>query len=324
MDLFDGKGFDFHHFQRMQQLHEQKKTNRLLQEAAEEESRQPQCPHCGGRLPGRFDVCVNCNRELHWGREHNPYKSSNDLHKAIAAEKRQLERTAEQLVQAAEAKAHQQAEYQAMLDRHGIIVRFPIFAVGGMLCAVVYAAFAYGQHLYGQNDVDHIASFWRAGAAFCLSVTLVFGVGVAPSILIAVLFIEAACMVYFGMPLWLWATGLVVIVTEMLSLGRAQSPSSADDEDNAELGTGGSAVAAVVSRTQSRELLAEKSQRHRVVRQQAVQDGRITESAARKTRPSSLACPKCKGAIPLPSRSATEINCPLCGGVFRLRRQPKT
>ena len=69
-------------------LKAQNQTNKLLEEAARAERERPQCPHCGGKLNGKFDICEHCGRELHWGRSKNPFKTSIEAQQNILEVKR--------------------------------------------------------------------------------------------------------------------------------------------------------------------------------------------------------------------------------------------
>lgn len=66
----------------------------------------PKCPHCGGAIPGRYDVCTHCGRELHWGgdRTHEPFKTSDAARRDREAEIREQEE-----IRRKEADAQQQA-----------------------------------------------------------------------------------------------------------------------------------------------------------------------------------------------------------------------
>jgi hypothetical protein len=75
-DLFDGEGLEAEHLLQLQQLREQSdlnahlsSINSTLGDLAQESARVqtlPQCPWCGGRLDGRFEVCRHCSREIRW------------------------------------------------------------------------------------------------------------------------------------------------------------------------------------------------------------------------------------------------------------------
>jgi hypothetical protein len=317
MDLFDGQGVEFHHLQRMQQVNAQNKTNQILQAAAQAEALKPQCPHCGGRLPGRFDLCANCNRPLYWGHDstHHPFKTSAEAQQDRAA-------VAQQLQEAAAAQARQDAEFQATCDRHGVIVRFPALGITGICVAIAWAAYQGGQYLF-QPDPSRIARLWEIGAVACLSVSSLVGVAIPPLALIVVFLGEAGCMAYYGMPAWVWSIPLVAAVTELFSKGVGQLLTHSNDTVSPNVQRE-YLLAKQKQEQQSRELQKKPVQKQQTPERRVVQgSGGVVQSTRAAGLPS-LTCPRCKGAMTMPSMTVSQVTCPACGGVFKTRRQAAT
>ncbi len=86
-DLFDGEGLEFEHIQRFQAAaqrkrltEQQEKSAQQLETLAQQQekiaqglererkriARLPQCPYCGGRLEGRFELCMHCRSPISW------------------------------------------------------------------------------------------------------------------------------------------------------------------------------------------------------------------------------------------------------------------
>jgi len=319
MDLFDGQGVELHHLQRMLQVNAQNKTNQLLQAAAQAEALKPQCPHCGGRVPGRFDLCANCNRQLFWGHDstHNPFKTSAEALQDRARVSQQLqEAVAEQARQQAE-QARQQAEFQATCDRHGFIVRFPAIGIIGLCAVMLLAAYQAGQY---PPDPSRIARLWEIAAIACLSVTFLIGLVVPPLVLLVVFLVEAGCMAYYGMPAWVWGMPVVAALSELFSKGVGQLLTQFNDMVNPEV------LREYSLAKQQQELQLRASQQKTTSRQQqlpqpARQGGTGSVPTGRGARLPSLTCPRCKSAMAMPSMSAPEVTCQACGGVFKTRRQ---
>lgn len=302
MDLFDGQGVEFHHLQRMQQVNAQNKTNQLLQAAAQAEALKPQCPHCGGRVPGRFDLCANCNRQLFWGHDstHNPFKTSAEALQDRAS-------VSQQLQEAAAEQARQQAEFQATCDRHGFIVRFPAIGIIGLCAVVALAAYQGGQYLF-QPDPSRIARLWEIAAIACLSVSFLIGLVVPPLVLFVVFLVEAGCMAYYGMPAWVWGMPVVAALSELFSKGVGQLLTHSNDTVNPEV------QREYLLAKQQQELQLRASQQKTTSRQQelpqpARQAGTGSVPTGRGTRLPSLTCPRCKSAMAMPSMSAPEVTC---------------
>jgi hypothetical protein len=245
--LFDGKGIEFEHIQRLQQLGAQNKTNRLLEEqarAAEAEKKLPQCPHCGGRLPGRFNLCKNCGETVHWGHPNtrDPFRTSADAENNRTSVERKLREEAEAQAQH---QASVEAELREIRDRQGFVVRlqteFPAIAGLGVFASVAvfaneawrmsqwardtdlsaYDGFWDAVQQYSQADSGSAARAWQAIAlaiCFCLLSSSV----IAKSHRFAVALGFGAAtggMIFCGMPMWVWMFPAVVAVSELFSKG---------------------------------------------------------------------------------------------------------
>ena len=135
MDLFDGQGVEFHHLQRMQQLRAANETNRLLQQAREEEARLPKCPHCGGAIPGRHSVCKHCRRELYWG-PNGPFATAAQAANDEARSKREAETRRREAAALEANRLHEEAEKKKYATRSGgIAVLACLISIGTLIYA---------------------------------------------------------------------------------------------------------------------------------------------------------------------------------------------
>jgi hypothetical protein len=256
--LFDGKGFEFEHLQRLQQLGAQNKTNQLLQEqarAAEAEKKLPQCPHCGGRLPGRFNLCKNCGETVHWGHPNtrDPFRRSADAENNRASVERKLREEAEAQAQH---QASVEAELREIRDRQGFVVRlqteYPAIAGLGVLASIaVFANEAWRMSQWARDtDLSAYDGFWdavqqysqadpgsaaRAWQAIALAVFFSYlgSSVVAKSHRFAVALGFGAAtggMMFYGMPIWVWMFPAVVTVSELLSKGGILGVISANEQ----------------------------------------------------------------------------------------------
>lgn len=68
-NLFDGKGVEFEH---LQSFHGALQRQKLVDAAQAEQAERariaalPQCPCCGGRLTGQFELCMHCRSRISW------------------------------------------------------------------------------------------------------------------------------------------------------------------------------------------------------------------------------------------------------------------
>ena len=245
--LFDGKGIEFEHIQRLQQLGAQNKTNRLLEEqakAAEAEKKLPQCPHCGGRLPGRFNLCKSCGEKVYWGHPHtrDPFSTNADAESNRISVERNLR---EQAAAQAQQQARVEAELKEIRDRQGFAVRlqteFPAIAGLSVFASVaVFANEAWRMTQWaGDTDISAYDGIWdavqqysqadpgsaaRAWQAIALAVffSLLSSSVVAKAHRFAVALGFGAAtggMIFYGMPIWVWMFPAVVTVSELFSKG---------------------------------------------------------------------------------------------------------
>jgi len=65
-DLFDGKGLELEHVQRLQAARQREEMLKKLGRKPVQSPRGPQCPVCGGKLAGQFRKCQHCASDLAW------------------------------------------------------------------------------------------------------------------------------------------------------------------------------------------------------------------------------------------------------------------
>lgn len=247
----------------------QNQTNKLLDEAARAEREKPQCPHCGGKLNGKFDICQHCRQELHYGVPQNPFKTLIEAQQNILEIQRQkevkrqkeverqkkieqeeierqkgierqweierqseIEHQKEKVRQRARMASPSNSDYREILeyvphvDRkkrkaarlkpYGLIIPYEKSKV---LLIVIYIitniSYFYYQNLYTQNFTRDVRpSLWVMALGAIFFSTLLIGTGLPASAILALLFVEAGLMAYFGMwlcSLFAFFTGLTVL-----------------------------------------------------------------------------------------------------------------
>ena len=270
-------------------------------------------------MPGRFDLCANCNRQLFWGhdRTHDPFKTSDEALQDRATVTQRLQVAA---VEQAE-HAREQAEIQATYDRHGFIVRFSRIALIGLFIAAGLTYYMVGTVHTPELDTDTEMRWWKViGAIACLSITSLVGLYLHPLATMSVFLIEGACLAYFGLPAWVWAIPLVAALSELFSKGVRQLLANSKDVDGPEARLE-HLLAKQKQELQSHAPQEPPPQRQQSMRQPAEQAAVGPMPAERTPRLRTLTCPKCKGAIAMPSTSVPEVTCQACGGVFKTQRQ---
>lgn len=179
MDLFDGQGVEFHHLQRMNQLRAANETNRLLKEARDAEQRLPKCPHCGGAIPGRYDVCKHCRREIHWGPS-GPFSSADEAARDVARNKAQAEAQRREAAAREASRLHEEAERKKYATGSGGIAVLALLISIGVL---VYAWTKGSMAIAGYGGHALVASIFMAFAINDMRHAL-FGAFIAPLLLL--------------------------------------------------------------------------------------------------------------------------------------------
>ena len=91
--MFDGEGIEFSDLARLQQIKNQEKQlqelRRLNHIRSEASVKYGTCPYCRGDLPGEYELCKWCNRNLFWGGK-KAFKIASDANAFAAAEEQKL------------------------------------------------------------------------------------------------------------------------------------------------------------------------------------------------------------------------------------------
>lgn len=107
--LFDGEGFEAEHLgmlgaeQQRNRHHKgtSEQLSRIEELLKQQQLRGPACPHCGGKLPGTYAVCMHCKSAISWinglpsvpGQEAKTLRTFNEEQNRQAAAKSHEERT---------------------------------------------------------------------------------------------------------------------------------------------------------------------------------------------------------------------------------------
>jgi hypothetical protein len=209
MELFDDEAIE--NLQRMAQINARNRLIAMKNAAIEAEKRKPQCPHCGGRLPGRFSYCANCNRELFWGHSatRDPFTTFGEAQYNISQVTKGIKEK-----QAAELRAKEEA--QAKLEQHGLLVlgvglSFPIIVCG----VLVYAVYLLAQYFYFPEN-EYIDRLWLTGAVAGFATTAKVGLSFHPFVVMMALAVQAFAMASYSLPVSIWAITGVSGLAELL------------------------------------------------------------------------------------------------------------
>lgn len=122
--------------QQAQQLDEIANAARLQRRQLNEQAGQPQCPHCGGRFPGKFAVCSHCTREVFWGYS-RPHKTKEAAVADTRSAKDAYERRETAQAAAAQKRLDEESAKYAVGSVLGVFGLLMISSLGGMVYAMV-------------------------------------------------------------------------------------------------------------------------------------------------------------------------------------------
>jgi hypothetical protein len=123
------------------------------------------CPHCGGSMPGRYNVCIHCKRDVFWGSPQNPRPfASQHAASEDALRARQIA--------AAAADKQFQIEQQRRLKEderayHFAFSSTAVMCIGGLLGAITFL-------VYSTSPQADTSTPWFVQYCFHCAVGLVF------------------------------------------------------------------------------------------------------------------------------------------------------
>ena len=228
----------------------QAKADEAARRAREAELRKPQCCHCGGRLPGRYDLCMHCSRNLYWGHPQTiqGFKTEADAQLDVQTTGERLKRVAfekdkrrrkENEERREQERARRESDQQMKLllrearlarqecDRHGVMVRSPECAyVASVVAVLLLGGFMLiGIRMNWTNPAEvRLFTAWCLPVSFFVvyAITLLIAtwqISISPVKWAGIFLIEAICMALWGSPVWVYGLPIVTALTELFSAG---------------------------------------------------------------------------------------------------------